>query len=106
MKDFFVRYFPEIITAVIGFSAWAFERKKRKQEIKRADIENQQQIVDLYQEVLNDLKKRYDHKFEDLKEEINELRNNLNLWKRKYQTLKKEFEFYKKNDDTEKIKTI
>ncbi|AUS06487.1 hypothetical protein C1A40_13990 [Tamlana carrageenivorans] len=86
----------EIITAIAGIGAWGFEHNKRKQELKRTELENNQSVIDLYQEALDDLKKRYDEKFSDLEVEIKSLKDNLNLWKGKYRTLKAEFDNYKK----------
>jgi len=94
-----------IITTITGLLAWLFERTQRKAESKKAEqniqeteTKHQQQVVDLYQEALTDLKKRYDEKFNDLDEEIKQLRKNLELWKTKYKTLKEEFEGYKRNE--------
>lgn len=89
----------EIITAIAGLGAWGFERAKRKQELKKSETETNQSVVDLYQEALDDLKKRYDEKFTDLETEIKSLKDNLNLWKGKYRSLKKEFDEYKKKHE-------
>lgn len=89
-----------IITAICGIGAWFTERKKRQ-------TDNMKVIVDLYQEALGDLKLRYDSnltelktqydlKFHNLEEDIKKLRENVNLWKGKYSSLKKEFDNYKK----------
>ena len=80
-------------------SAWLFERKKRHQEIQSTNDIHQQHIVDMYQEALTDLKNRYDSKFLELEKEIQLLRENLDLWKGKYRTLKKEFDDYRKQHE-------
>ncbi|TSE05679.1 hypothetical protein [Aquimarina algiphila] len=99
MKEFLTNHIESILGFLFGagglFSAWA-ERKKRKQELVQAEIQSQQQVVDLYQEALDDLKKRYDEKFSELEGEIKQLRTNLDLWKGKYRTLKSEFDAYRK----------
>lgn len=95
MMEILKPYVGEIITAIAGFSAWSFERKKRKQEIAKSETENHQSVVDLYQEALDDLKKRYDEKFLELEKDIKKLRDNVNLWKAKYSSLKKEFDDYR-----------
>lgn len=99
MMDIFKNHIGEIITAIAGLGAWGFERTKRKQELKKSETETNQSVVDLYQEALDDLKKRYDEKFTDLEVEIKSLKDNLNLWKGKYRTLKKEFDEYRKNHE-------
>lgn len=94
-------YIDNIITLLLGgFIGWFPNRKKEA-------ITNQQSIVDLYQESLTDLKVRYEEKYQDLKltfdekisnvsNELSELRKSLDEWKKKYFTLKKDFDNYKK----------
>ncbi|WP_299682961.1 hypothetical protein [uncultured Tenacibaculum sp.] len=98
MKEFLVNHIDVIIGYLFGaggiLTAWT-ERKKRRQELIKEETQNQQQVVDLYQEALDDLKKRYDEKFNELETEIKQLRTNLDLWKSKYRDLKDEFESYK-----------
>jgi ribosomal protein L19E len=97
MIEFLKQNIVEIITVMAGAGAWGYERKKRHAEIKKYETENNKGIMDLYQEALDDLKKRYDEKFKELEAEIETLRANLNLEKKKYQQLKKAFETYKKS---------
>lgn len=102
MKDFLINNFEIILPYLFGagglFTAWT-ERKKRKQEIQQAETQNQQQVVDLYQEALDDLKKRYDEKFKELDVDLKQLRHNLDLWKGKYRILKKEFDEYRESHE-------
>ena len=97
MIEFFKQNMIEIITVIAGAGAWGYERKKRHAEIEKYETENNKGIMSLYQEALDDLKKRYDEKFIELEAEIETLRANLNLEKKKYQQLKKSFETYKKS---------
>ena len=97
MLEFIKPYIPEIVTFIAGASAWGYERNKRKADLKKADTENNKSIMDLYQEALDDLKKRYDEKFSDLEAEISVLRQNLKDSELSYDKLKKEFTAYKKN---------
>ena len=104
MKEIIQQYIGEILTFLAGLGAWGYERKKRKQELRSArlsnqanETSNQQQVVELYQEALDDLKLRYDEKFADLEAEIKRLEKNLDLWKNKYRSLKAEFDNYRKN---------
>lgn len=87
----------EIATFIAGLSAWGYERNKRRLDLKESETNNNKSIMDLYQEALDDLKKRYDEKFADLEKEIETLRKSLNKEKQKYSTLKMEFETYKKS---------
>lgn len=103
---------PTIATGIIAAIAWIFERNKRVQEQKKstveleqlqvqlskADTENQNSVMDLYQEALDDLKTRYDVKFKELQDDLIQVRKNLNESKSKYAALKKEFDNYKKKN--------
>lgn len=100
-------YLSEIAIAITGIAAWLFERKKRREDLKSAQTENIQKIVDLYQEALSDLKVRYDIeikelefkydlKFKGLEEDLEKVRSNLNIYKTRYTSLKRDFEAYKK----------
>lgn len=102
MIDLFTPYIGEAVAALIGgFVMWWPTRKK-------SQIDNQQAIVDLYQETLTDLKQRYEEKFQDLKatfdtrlekvmEEVKDLKRQLDEWQRKYYNLKQAFDKYKKD---------
>ena len=77
MIYFLTKHWSEIITGITGVAAWIFERRKRKiiqctleAKTKQEEIESDSQIVNLYQKALNDLKKRYDDKFEDLEKQL------------------------------------
>ena len=103
MKVFLTKHWSEIITGITGVAAWIFERRKRKMiqrtleaKTKQDEIESDNQIVDLYQKALNDLKKRYDEKFEDLEKQINTRKKSIEEWKTKYTILKKSFLKYKR----------
>jgi len=93
MFDFIKPYIPEIITFLAGASAWGYERNKRKADLKKADTENNKSIMDLYQEALDDLKKRYDADLRELSERYDQKFKEMEL---RYNNLKKSFEDYKK----------
>lgn len=106
MIEFLNPYISEIILAISGLGAWLFERNKRKEDLKSAQMQNIQAVVDLYQEALSDLKLRYDGtivelkkdydlKFLELEKSMKALRDNVNLWKGKYRKLKDEFDEYR-----------
>lgn len=106
MIEFIKPFLPEILTGVLGLGAWANERNKRKQDVKRAETQNIQAVLDLYQDAIMDLRKNYDAtiqemkmnnaaKFSQLEEDIKKLRENVNLWKTKYTKLKKDFDDYR-----------
>lgn len=94
-------FFGEIVSALIGmFVVWFPNRKKQT-------IDNNQSIVDLYQDSLTDLKARYEEKYQDLKltfdeklatvtSQINDLKKAQEEWKKKYFSLKSDFDKYKK----------
>jgi molecular chaperone GrpE (heat shock protein) len=106
--EFVTQYLVEILTGtnITAIVVWLFDRKKRANqyaqlvaELKSKETENDKSVVDLYQEALDDLKKRYDVKFEELSAELKTLKTNLDLWKGKYRTLKKEFDDYRKQHE-------
>tara|TARA_R110001632_G_scaffold232932_1_gene375512 strand:+ start:1583 stop:1873 length:291 start_codon:yes stop_codon:yes gene_type:complete len=86
-------YIPEIITFLAGAGAWGYERNKRKQDLKKAETDNDKSIMNLYQEALNDLKVRYDSDLKELEAKYDEKFRDMEL---RYNRLKKSFEDYKK----------
>lgn len=106
--EFISTYLVEILTGtnLTAVVVWFFDRKKRANqydtlvaELKAKETENDKSIVDLYQEALDDLKTRYDVKFDELSIELEKLKTNLDLWKSKYRTLKKEFDEYRQKHE-------
>ena len=87
------QYIPEIITFLAGAGAWGYERNKRKQDLKKAETDNDKSIMNLYQEALNDLKVRYDSDLKELEAKYDEKFRDMEL---RYNRLKKSFEDYKK----------
>jgi hypothetical protein len=98
MIEFLKTHVVELLTFIGGISAWGYERNKRKLEIKKSETDNNKSIMDLYQEALDDLKKRYDIKFTEIQEEMEVLRKRLEDEQTKYTSLKKAFDTYKKNN--------
>ncbi len=100
--DFLKEHLPNMLAWIFGagglLSAIS-ERRKRKVDLLKAETESKQQIMDMYQEALSDLKTRYDEKFKELSDEIKGLKEQVNTWKVKYQRLKKEFDDYRKNHE-------
>ena len=94
MLDFIKENIPVIVTFLSGAGAWGYERNKRKADLKKADTENNKSIMDLYQEALDDLKKRYDA---DLKELSEKYDAKFSKMEARYNRLRKSFEDYKKN---------
>ncbi|HIB37987.1 hypothetical protein [Mesonia sp.] len=96
IQDFFLQHLGELATALIaGFCGWLFQRKQKHAELEALKADNGQKIIDLYQESLDDLKKRYEERFTELHREVELLRKNVELWKNKYRDLKKEFDLYR-----------
>lgn len=121
-----------VAAALSGLITWMVGKKKRQVELEKKETEIQQmknesslQIMQQYQEALDDLKDRYESRFDylkkeyairhedlkadyerkyqrlleekhgeiaGLKREIESLRRNLELWKKKYRDLKTDFE--------------
>lgn len=117
MFDFFIKNW-EIIAGMIGasvswFTAWKLQENKSKAnsdkekaqlqselEAKSAELQAvkadaAKKMVELYQGILDDLKNRYDQRFEDMDKEITALRKNVEMWKNRYKGLKKELEMYR-----------
>ncbi len=94
-------YLDNIITLVLGgLIGWFPNRKKQA-------IDEQQTLIDLYQDSLTDLKTRYEEKYQDLKttfdeklaqfsNKIDALERSIDEWKKKYFNLKRDFDKYKK----------
>jgi hypothetical protein len=97
MINFITENLATIITMLTGIGAWGYERNRRKIEIKQFETNHNKSIMDLYQEALDDLKKRYDEKFTELEAEMQILREKLKSADERYQKLKGEFTLYKKN---------
>lgn len=97
MKQFFIDNLIAFITNIALAVGWLFDRKKLvtqtqilTEERNKDKIANDVSAMKLYQELLDDLKKRYDEKFVDLQTELNNFKKNYNL-------LKREFIEYKRN---------
>ena len=134
MEQFLATHYIEIINGImllITGSFW-YDAKKKKAELKQmdanakgADADATKKIVDLYQESIDDLEKRYkerykemeqfykermdnmkdsirkelraemEHEIDELRKEVKSLRTNLELWKTKYRNLKEAFDTYR-----------
>jgi molecular chaperone GrpE (heat shock protein) len=108
MMNFLQLYVGEIMTALIaGLVGWFFTRKKQKVDVTTTEIDNAAKMMQMYKDALDDLGDRYENKYnsvaklyEDketvLKMEVEYLKKELNLWKKKYNDLLREFNNYKK----------
>ena len=106
-------YFPEIVSALLTggvgtFFGWFFTRRKTNADATTTEINNGAEVVKLYKDALDDLPHRYQNKFDGLNElfdqkskilneEIEFLKKERDLWKRKYNDLLKEYRNYKKD---------
>lgn len=114
MSELLRPYIGEIIVGVVmAFIGWFFERKRKKVEVRNLAVEGNKakadyskSMLDIYQDALNDLKDRYEEKYEFLKREYDLQFSNLNLkmerlkkdqemWKNRYEDLKQQFDTYK-----------
>ncbi len=96
MKTFLIDNWMTITTAISGATAWFYERNKRHQDVKAAELNNSEKIIEMYQMSLDDLGKRFEMRIEILEQDIIRLNEEVAEWKGKYNTLKKQFEDYKK----------
>ncbi len=117
--DILREHITELIAIITGIMGGSYlERRRKKAEIKAADADATKKVMDIYQEALDDLKRRHDERikelhesyeakvkelekkwesqFEQLRDEIKRLRANLELWKTKYRKLKEAFDEYRK----------
>ena len=126
MTDFLSNHYVEILNALMLIVTGTFwiDAKKKKAELKQlnanakgSEADATGKLMDLYQEALDDLKRRYEERIKDiqaqhddklaelekkfnerfaeLEEEIKRLRSNLELWKNKYRKLKEAFDKYR-----------
>lgn len=112
-----------IVGAITGVITWFATRRSKHVELERKNAEianmkadSSQRIMDQYQEALDDLKQRYDARFDYLKEEYEMRHNDLKAdYDRKYmrlheekedqiQSLKKEIDSLRRNLETWKQK--
>ena len=96
MKTFITENWLTLTTLISGLSAWYYERNKRVQELKSAELNNSEKIIEMYQQALDDLGKRFETRIEILEKDIVKLNSEVLDWKGKYSSLKKQFEDYKK----------
>ncbi len=104
MKTLLMDYIGELITAFLGLFGMyitnLMNRKKHRAEIKSYELDNMEKSVTFYQRLLDDVEQRFDKKLTENSKEIENLRNKLEetkkYWQERYNTLKKEFDNYKK----------
>jgi adenylosuccinate synthase len=106
MKDFIPEIITFITTTIAGIGAWNYERNKRRVDLKNRDLElaklkseleksqtdNDKNIIELYQDALNDLKARYDNDIKELEERFAKKFDEMEA---RYNRLKKSFDDYK-----------
>ncbi len=96
MKTFLTENWLTLTTMISGLGAWYYERNKRHQEVKATELSNSEKIIEMYQMSLDDLGKRFEMRIEVLERDILRLNGEVAEWKGKYNSLKKQFEDYKK----------
>jgi len=96
MIKFLSENWVTITTLFSGIAAWYYERNKRVQDIKAAELNNSEKIIEMYQQALDDLGKRFEIRIEVLEKDIIRLNSEVLDWKGKYSSLKKQFEDYRK----------
>lgn len=96
MKTFLTENWMTLTTAIGGAIAWVYERHKRVEEVKATELSNSNKIIEMYQQALDDLGKRFEIRIEGLEKDVIRLNQEVLEWKGKYNSLKKQFEDYKK----------
>ena len=96
MKTFLTENWLTLTTLISGLGAWYYERNKRHQDVKAAELNNSNKIIVMYQQTLDDLGNRFEMRIEVLEKDIVRLNDEVSEWKGKYNSLKKQFEDYKK----------
>ena len=96
MIKFLSENWVTVTTLFSGIGAWYYERNKRHQDVKAAELNNSEKIIEMYQMSLDDLGKRFEMRIEILEQDIIRLNEEVSDWKGKYSSLKKQFDDYKK----------
>ncbi|NHN26752.1 hypothetical protein FIA58_013790 [Flavobacterium jejuense] len=105
--EFLKDYIGEAIALFLGgLINFIFNKRKEKATVTTTEIENGSNVVKMYKDALDDLPPRYEKKFNDLnelfdqkerilKEEIDFLKKERDLWKKKFNDLRREYIKYK-----------
>jgi len=96
MIKFLSENWVTVTTLFSGIGAWYYERNKRVQDVKSAELNNSEKIIEMYQQALDDLDKRFEMRIDTLEKDIVRLNSEVSDWKGKYNSLKKQFDDYKK----------
>ena len=96
MKDVIIKYLPEflsvagatVITWFVGRKAKTIELNKAKEELESAKSKNIEDNLELYQRMIDDIDERSRKRIEDLVQQIELLRE-------RYNKLEEEFDDYK-----------
>ena len=96
MIKFLSENWVTITTLFSGIGAWYYERNKRVQDVKAAELNNSEKIIEMYQQALDDLGKRFEIRIDVLEKDIVKLNDEVSDWKGKYNSLKKQLDDYKK----------
>ena len=96
MIKFLSENWVTVTTLFSGIGAWYYERNKRVQDVKSAELNNSEKIIEMYQQALDDLDKRFEMRIDILEKDIVRLNSEVSDWKGKYNSLKKQFDDYKK----------
>jgi CII-binding regulator of phage lambda lysogenization HflD len=78
------------IVAILGSSlGYFFGYKKNKKEAESIGIQNVEKALDIYKQMLDDMKKRYDLEIENLKAKLSEYQQHIATLETKIKELKK-----------------
>jgi hypothetical protein len=100
-------YIGEFITALVaGFGGWFFQRKQKHAELEALRADNSKQVVQLYQDALDDLKVRYEERFQAEQKDYGAKTANLvKNFEERHQALEGRFDRLRKEYDEQKKKS-
>lgn len=88
MSNFLEQHLPAIITGLLGFGAWIFEKRKKNAEIQKVESDAIAAMQEAYKTFVGDLNRNY----EALKFKVEILEQDVIEWKLKYETLRREMD--------------
>ena len=97
--EFVDKYIGEIITAVLGllgmFGTNLINKRKLNAENRSAELDNELKARDIYKTMLDDVKKEIQEQRTEIDALKKKLKEEIEYWKKRYDSLKKDFEQYR-----------
>ncbi len=86
MENLLEQHLPAIITGLLGFGAWLFEKRKKNAEIQKVESDAIAAMQEAYKTFVADMNRNYT----ELNKKVELLEAEVHQWKTKYQNLKSE----------------